>query len=426
MEPDVAKRRAAPYLVSMGQAYIIDAVRTPRGRGKAGKGALSAIHPQELLAQVLQQIVRRNDVHAQDIEDVVVGCVSQVKEQGANLARNAVLAAGLPDAVTGVTLNRFCGSGLQACNFAALGVMAGQQDLVVGGGVESMSRVPMGSDEAMMDGLNLELRKKVFQVPQGISADLIATLDGLSREDVDRFALESQARAARAIEEARFSKSLFPVLAADGTVALDHDEHPRADTTLEGLGSLDPAFAKLGAMPAGPAGETLDALALARYPEAKAIRHVHHAGNSSGLVDGAAAVLFASEDYVKKSGLKPRARVRSVATLGTEPVIMLTAPAPVSERALKKAGMSVKDVDLFEINEAFAAIPLDTMRKLELDHEKVNVNGGAIALGHPLGATGAILLGTALDELERRGLGTALVTLCIGGGMGIATIIERL
>jgi len=425
MEPDVAKSGAAPYVVGMVSAYIIDAVRTPRGRGKAGKGALSGIHPQELLAQTLRKLVERTELRAEEIEDVVVGCVSEVKEQGANLARNAVLAAGLPDIVSGVTLNRFCGSGLQACNFAALGVMSGQQDLVVGGGVESMSRVPMGSDEAMMDGLNLELRKKVFQVPQGISADLIATLDGLTREAVDRFALESQARAAVAVKEGRFAKSLFPVRAADGSVALDHDEHPRADTTLDGLGTLEPAFAKLGAMPAGPAGETLDALALARYPEAKAIRHVHHAGNSSGIVDGAAAVLFASESYVKKSGLKPRARVRSVASIGTEPVIMLTAPAPASERALKKAGMSVKDVDLWEINEAFAAIPLDTIRKLELDPARVNVNGGAIALGHPLGATGAILLGTALDELERRGLATALLTLCVGGGMGVATVIER-
>jgi acetyl-CoA C-acetyltransferase len=409
----------------MVHAFIVDSVRTPRGRGKAGKGALSAIHPQELLAQTLNELVRRTQARAEDIEDVVVGCVSEVKEQGANLARNAVLAAGLPDVVTGVTLNRFCGSGLQACNFAAVGVMSGQQDLVVGGGVESMSRVPMGADEGMMDGLNLELRKKIFQVPQGISADLIATLDGLSREDVDRFALGSQKKAALAQQEGRFAKSLFPVLGADGKAALERDEYPRADTTLEGLSALEPAFAKMGATKVGPAGETLDELALARYPEAKAISHVHHAGNSSGIVDGAAAVLFASEGYVKKSGLKPRARVRSLATIGAEPVIMLTAPAPASERALAKAGMKAKDIDLWEINEAFAAIPLNTIRRLGIDPERVNVNGGAIALGHPLGATGAILLGTALDELERRGLATALITLCIGGGMGIATVIER-
>jgi len=413
-------------LKCMSDAFIIDAVRTPRGRGKLGKGALSGIHPQELLAQTLKQLVKRTGVQAEHIEDVVVGCVSQVKEQGANLARNAVLAAGLPDVVTGVTLNRFCGSGLQAVNFAALGVMSGQQELTVGGGVESMSRVPMGSDEALMDGLNLELRKKVFQVPQGISADLIATLDGTSREDVDRFALRSQKLAATAMAEGRFAKSLFPVVDAEGKVVLDREEFPRPETTLEGLTALEPAFVKMGAMPVGPNGETLDQIALARYPEAKAIRHVHHAGNSSGIVDGAAAVLFASADYVKKHGLKPRAKIRATATIGSEPLIMLTAPAPASERALRKAGMKAKDIDLWEINEAFATIPLNTTRRLGIDPERVNVNGGAIALGHPLGATGAILLGTALDELERRGLATALVTLCIGGGMGIATILERI
>jgi len=421
----VANAQKPTYSSEMGDAFIIDAVRTPRGRGKAGKGALSGIHPQELLAQTLNQLVSRSGARAEDIEDVVVGCVSEVKEQGANLARNAVLAAGLPDTVTGVTLNRFCGSGLQAANFAALGVMSGQQDLTIGGGVESMSRVPMGSDEAMMDGLNLELRKKIFQVPQGICADLIATLDGLSREDVDRFALRSQKLAGVALSEGRFAKSLFPVVDASGKVVLDHEEFPRPETTLEGLAALEPAFVKMGAAAVGPNGETLDQLALLRYPEAKEIRHVHHAGNASGIVDGAAAVLFASGEYVKKSGLKPRARIRSVATIGSEPIIMLTAPAPASERALKKAGMCARDIDLWEINEAFAAVPLNTIRRLGIDPERVNVNGGAIALGHPLGATGAILLGTALDELERRGLSTALITLCIGGGMGIATVIER-
>jgi acetyl-CoA C-acetyltransferase len=408
----------------MSDAFILDAVRTPRGRGRAGKGALSGIHPQELLAQTLKALAKRG-LRAEDVEDVVAGCVSEVKEQGANLARNTVLAAEWPDTVTGVTLNRFCGSGLQACNFAALGVMSGQQDLVVGGGVESMSRVPMGSDEAMMDGLNLGLRKRIYQVPQGISADLIATLDGVSREDVDRFALESQKRAAQAIAEGRFAKSLVPVVDAEGKVVLERDEHPRPDTTLEGLATLEPAFVKLGKAQAGPNGETLDELALQKYPEAKEIRHVHSAGNSSGIVDGAAAVVFASGDYVKRTGKKARARVRAVATLGTEPVIMLTAPSPVSEKALKKAGMTASDIDLWEINEAFASVVLNTIRRLKIDPERVNVNGGAIALGHPLGATGAMLLGTALDELERRNKATALVTLCIGGGMGIATIIER-
>jgi acetyl-CoA C-acetyltransferase len=409
----------------MGDAYIIDAVRTPRGRGKAGKGALSGIHPQELLAQALNQLARRNSLRREDVEDVVIGCVSQVKEQGACIARNSVLAADWPDDVTGVTLNRFCGSGLQAVNFAVLGVMSGQQDLVVGGGVESMSRVPMGSDEAMIDGHNLKLRKKLFQVPQGISADLIATLDGVTREQVDQFAVESQAKCARAVEEKRFAKSLFPVLDAEGKEVLDRDEHPRANTTLASLAALEPSFAMMGAAAMGPNGETLDQLALKRYPEASEIRHVHHAGNSSGIVDGAALVLLASEAYVKKSGLKPRARVRAVATAGAEPVIMLTAPTPASQRALLKAGMTARDVDLWEINEAFAVVPLNTIRRLEIDPAKVNVNGGAIALGHPLGATGAILLGTALDELERQNLSTALITLCIGGGMGIATVIER-
>ncbi len=409
----------------MSDAFIIDAVRTPRGRGKAGKGALSGIHPQELLAQTLNELTRRNQLKNDDVEDVVIGCVSQAKEQGSCIARNSILAAGWPDGVTGVTLNRFCGSGLQGVNFAAMGIMSGMQDLSVGGGVESMSRVPMGSDEGMLDGNNLKLRKKLFQVPQGISADLIATIDGTTREDVDRFALESQKKCAIALEEKRFARSLFPVLADDGKVALDRDEFPRPDTTPEALAGLQASFVVMGGAALGPNGETLDQLALKRYPEVKAINHVHHAGNSSGIVDGAAVVLLASDRYVKKSGLKPRARIRALATAGAEPVIMLTAPTPASQRALDKAGMKVKDIDLWEINEAFAVVPLQTMRRLEIDPAKVNVNGGAIALGHPLGATGACLLGTALDELERRNLATALITLCIGGGMGIATIIER-
>lgn len=409
----------------MGDAFIIDAVRTPRGRGKAGKGALSGIHPQELLAQTLNHMANRQNLKKEDVEDVVMGCVTQVKEQGACIARNSVLAAGWPDVVTGVTLNRFCGSGLQGVNFAAMGVMSGQQELTIGGGVESMSRVPMGGDEAMLDGHNEQLRKRVFQVPQGISADLIATMEGFTRDDADQFAERSQAKAARAIEEKRFQKSLFAVKDADGTVLLDHDEHPRPGTTAESLAGLQPSFAMMGQAPMGPNGESLDAMALKPYPQVKEIHHIHHAGNSSGIVDGAAAVLLASGNYAKKNGLKPRARIRAVATVGAEPVIMLTAPAPASKRALDKAGMNVSDIDLWEINEAFATVPLQTIRKLEIDPDKVNVNGGAIALGHPLGATGACLLGTALDELERQDKNTALVTLCIGGGMGIATIIER-
>lgn len=410
----------------MRDVYIVDAVRSPRGRGKAGKGALSGLHPQELLAQTLKHLARKSGIERRDVSDVVIGCVSQVNEQGACLARNAVLAAEWPLEVTGVTLNRFCGSGLQAVNFAAMGVMSGQQEVSIGGGVESMSRVPMGSDGGMIDGLNLRLRKRTPMVPQGISADLIATLEGFSRRDVDQFAVESQRKAARAIEENRFAKSLFSVQDEDaGRELLAKDEFPRPDTSLESLGKLEPSFVAMGGAPMGPNGETLDQLAVNAYPQAKQIQHVHTAGNSSGIVDGAAVVLLASGDYVRAHGLKPRARIRATATIGAEPIIMLTAPAPASERALAMAKMSVADVDLWEINEAFAAVPLQTIRKLGIDPERVNVNGGAIALGHPLGATGAALLGTAVDELERANKTTALITLCIGGGMGIATVIER-
>jgi acetyl-CoA C-acetyltransferase len=410
----------------MTASYIIDAVRTPRGRGKVGKGALTGIHPQELLAQCLTTLRDRRGLDAREVADVIVGCVSQVNEQGSNLARNAVLAAQWPNEVSATTLNRFCGSGLQAVNFGAMGTGSGAMDLVVAGGVESMSRVPMGSDGGSMDGNNLRLRERVFQVPQGISADLIATLEGFSREDLDALALRSQKNAARAIEEGRFAKSLFPVKdPATGAVALERDEFPRPGTTAEELAALKPSFVQLGEAAVGSKGETLDQIALTKYPEAKTIRHLHSAGNSSGIVDGAAAVLLASEKYVKEKGLKPRAKIRAMATIGSEPVIMLTAPAPASARALKMAGMSARDIDLWEINEAFAAVVLQTIRKLDIDPGRVNVNGGAIALGHPLGATGAMLLGTAVDELERSGKGTALITMCIGGGQGIATIVER-
>ncbi|HEX7243736.1 MAG TPA: acetyl-CoA C-acetyltransferase [Longimicrobiaceae bacterium] len=410
----------------MADAYIIDAVRTPRGRGKKGKGSLTEVHPQELLAQTLVRLAERTGIDAGDVEDVVVGCVSQVGEQGANVARNAVLAADWPLHVSGVALNRFCGSGLQAVNFAAMGVMSGAQDLAVGGGVESMSRVPMGSDGGEGDGINPRLRRRHSQVPQGISADLIATLEGFTREELDAFALESQRRAAEAQGECRFSRSLFPVRDPEtGTVLLERDEYLRPETTAEALAGLPAAFERAGATPAGPEGETLDEIVLAKYPRAGAVRHLHTAGNSSGIVDGAAAVLLASEGYVRAHGMKPRARVRSMATHAEDPVIMLTAPTETARRALRKAGMEAGDVDLWEINEAFAAVPLQTIRNLGLDPERVNVNGGAIALGHPLGATGAMLLGTALDELERRGLATALVTLCIAGGQGVATVIER-
>ncbi len=408
------------------EAYVLDAVRTPRGKGKAGKGALSGVHPQELLAQTLEALAGRTGIDRGEVDDVVVGCVSQVGEQGANVARNAVLAAGWPVEVSGVSLNRFCGSGLQAVNFAAMGVASGAQQLVVAGGVESMSRLSLGADGAGQDGGNLRLRARHFQVPQGISADLIATLEGISREEVDAFALESQRKAGEARGACRFSRGLFPVLNPEtGAVLLEKDEYPRPETTAEGLAALAPAFAAFGASPLGPDGETVDEIARRPYPEVQAIHHVHTAGNSSGIVDGAAAVLLASADYVRAHGLKPRARIRAVATAGAEPVIMLTAPTPASRKALKAAGMEAGDIDLWEINEAFAVVPLKTIRDLGIDPGRVNVNGGAIALGHPLGATGAMLLGTALDELERRDLSTALVTLCIGGGQGIATILER-
>lgn len=410
----------------MPNGYIIDAVRTPRGRGKRGKGSLNEIHPQELLAQTLQQLAKRTGIDASDVDDVVVGCVSQAGEQGANIARQAVLAAGWPLHVGGVSLNRFCGSGLQAVNFAAVGVMSGAQELVVGGGVESMSRQPMGSDGAEGDGMNPHLRRKHFQVPQGISADLIATLEGFTREELDAYALESQRRAAHAQQSCHFGRALFPVVDPEtGAVALERDEFLRPETTMEALATLPAAFVAAGATAAGPNGETLDELILARYPRASHVDHLHTAGNSSGIVDGAAAVLLASDEYVRRTGIQPRARIRSVAVHAEDPLIMLTAPTETARKALRKAGMQTGDIDLWEINEAFAAVPMQVARNLSLDPERVNVNGGAIALGHPLGATGAILLGTALDELERRGLATALITLCIAGGQGVATVIER-
>ncbi len=410
----------------MATSYIIDAVRTPRGRGKAGQGALSGVHPQELFAQVLRGLQRRGGLDAREVDDVMVGCVSQVGEQGANVARNAVLAAGWPDEVSAVTLNRFCGSGLQAVNFAAMAVASGALDLAVGGGVESMSRVPMGADGGGQDGANVRLRERVYQVPQGISADLIATLEGFTREQLDEVALRSQHNAAAAIERGSFNGSLVPVVdPVSGELLLGRDEYPRPDTTAAGLAGLRAAFTGLGATVVGPNGETLDQIAVAAYPRAGTVQHLHTAGNSSGIVDGAAAVLLASERYVRERGVKPRARVLAMSTVGTEPLLMLTAPAPASQKALRAAGMTAKDIDLWEINEAFAGVVLQTMRALEIDPSRVNVNGGSIALGHPLGATGAMLLGTALDELERTGKQTALITLCIGGGQGIATIIER-
>lgn len=408
------------------KSYIIGAARTPRGKGKVGKGALTAVHPQELLATVLRALPARSGFAEKDVDDVVVGAVSQIGEQGANIGRNAVLAAGWPNEVGGVALNRFCGSGLQAINFAAMGVASGAQQLVVAGGVESMSRLGLGADGGGQDGGNPRLRERVFQVPQGISADLIATLERFTREQVDDVALRSQRNAAVAVEHGRFHKSL--VLVRDPfteALLLERDEHLRPETTKEGLAALKPSFVTLGETVVGPNGETLDQIAIAAYPKARKIDHLHTAGNSSGIVDGAAVVAVASEDYVKANGIRPRARIRAVATVGTEPLLMLTGPAPASHKALRAARMKPSDIDLWEINEAFAGVVLHTIRELGIDQARVNVNGGAIALGHPLGATGAILVGTALDELERSGKSTALITMCIGGGQGIATVLER-
>ena len=409
----------------MGEAWIIDAVRTPRGRGKKD-GALVGVHPQELMAQVLNALKDRNQFNPLDVEDVLVGCVTAYGDQAMCIARMSVLAAEWPNDSTGVTINRFCGSGQQAVNSGAMGVKSGEQQLVVAGGVESMSRVPMGADKGGIDGHNPHLRELHPLVAQGVSADLIATLEGFSREDCDRFALLSQQRYIRANKEGRLKKSLIPVRDAKGNIVLEVDEYPRPETTMEGLAKLPPSFADMGRYV--QKGDTLsfDQKAMSRYPQVEGINHVHHAGNSSGIVDGAGAVLIASPEYARSHGMKPRARIVATATAGDEPIIMLTAPVPATKRVLKKAGMTIKDIDLVEINEAFASIPLKVMRDCEMDPDTVNVNGGAIAIGHPLGATGSMLVGTVLDELERQNKTTGLITMCIGGGMGIATIIERI
>ena len=408
----------------MREALIIDGARTPRGKGKA-TGSLHEIHPQELLAQVLNALVARAGFDTKDVDDVVVGNGSGDGDHGICIGRLAVLAAGWPVEAPGLTLNRFCGSGQQAVAFAAMGIRAGFQDLVVAGGAESMSRwVPFSGPPDFTAGNEL-LRERYPLVPQGISADLIATLEGFSREDVDAFAVTSQARAALAQAEGRFDRSVVPVHRADGTLVLDRDEHLRPGTTLETLAGLTPSFAEMGTTTFEGFDRSFDAMCQQAYPKVDAIEHIHHGGNSSGVVDGASAVVLASDEYAQAHALTPRARVVMHAVAGSEPVIMLTAPGPATEKVLAQAGMTLDDIDLFEINEAFAAVPLKTMRDLDLDPDKVNVNGGAIALGHPIGATGAMLIQTVLDELERRDLSTGLVTMCTGGGMGTATIIER-
>jgi acetyl-CoA C-acetyltransferase len=399
----------------VGDAFIVDVVRTPRGRGRPD-GGLHDVHPQELLAQCLRALRTRVGFDPVEVDDVIAGNGILSGDHDA-VGRLATLLAGWPESVPGLTVNRFCGSAQQAVTLAAMGVASGYQDLVVAGGVESMSRWGRAAGSATIDGDNPDFRARFPTVPQGVSADLIATLEGFTRDDVDAFAVESQRRAAVAAAEGRFDRGIVPVTAPGGDVLLAVDEHPRPDTSLEGLAKLRPAFAE--------AGEAYDDAARARHPEVNRIEHVHHAGNSSGVVDGAAAAVVASDAWVRAHGVTPRARVRGAAAVGSEPVIMLTAPGPAAERCLEKAGMTVDDVELWEVNEAFAAVPLKTMRDLGLDPERVNVNGGAIALGHPIGATGAMLIGTVLDELERRDLTTGLVTMCTGAGMGTATVIER-
>ena len=400
----------------MTEAYIYDAVRTPRGRGRSN-GSLHEVRPIELATQVLQAIRDRNNLDTSYVDDVVLGCVMPVGEQGADIARMAALNADYSENVPGKQLNRFCASGLEAVNTAAAQVMSGQSDLAIGGGVESMSRVPMGADGGAMM-MDPAIAAKMYFVPQGISADLVATKYGFSREDVDAYSVESQRRAKHAWDSSYFKRSIVPVKDQIGLTVLDNDEYMRPGTTMEDLAKLNPAFT----IPGEQAG--FDAVAIQRYPEVERINHVHHAGNSSGIVDGAAAVLVGSKEIGEKLGLKARARIRAFASIGSEPTIMLTGPAPATEKALKRAGMTTKDIELYELNEAFAAVVLRYMQALGIPHDKINVNGGAIAMGHPLGATGAMILGTLIDEMERRGAATGLATLCVGGGMGTATIVE--
>jgi acetyl-CoA C-acetyltransferase len=400
----------------MSEAFVFDAIRTPRGKGKKD-GSLHEVKPINLLAGVLRDLQARSDFDTAAVDDIVMGVVSPIGEQGSVLPKVAALKAGWDWRCSGVQLNRFCASGLEAVNMAAMKVKSGWEDLVVAGGVESMSRVPIGSDGGAW-AQDPETNSETLFVPQGVGADLIATMAGFTREDVDAFALESQKRATRARAEGRFASSIVPVKDFLGQTILAEDEFIKPGTTLEGLAGLKPAFEQLGAM-------GFDAVALQRYPQVERIHHVHHAGNSSGIVDGAAAVLIGSEAAGKAHGLKARARIVSVALSGDDPTIMLTGPMPAARKALAKAGLTIDQIDLFEVNEAFATVPMKFMQEMGVPHEKVNVNGGAIAMGHPLGATGAMILGTLIDELHRQNKRYGLATLCVGGGMGIATVVER-
>ena len=412
----------------MTEAWIIDACRTPRGVGKFGKGALTHLHPQRLGATVLRALAERNGINTAEVDDVIWGTSSQRGPAAGDLGRMSALDAGYDMRSSGVTLDRFCGSGIPAVNLAAATIMAGMADMVVAGGTEMMSMPNRRSSEdgpPLMDAGNRHLRALHPQSNQGVCADAIATMQGISREAVDALALESQRRAAVAIAEGRFAKSLVTVHNDDGSVALDHEEFPRPQTTAEGLASLKPSFAALADVPLDDQGLTFRSLILEKYPDVK-IEHVHHAGNSSGVVDGSAAILLASPDYAKAHGFKPRARIVAIANQGDCPTLMLNAPVPAARRVLAKADLTLDDIDLFEINEAFAVVAEKFIRDLKLDRDKVNVNGGAMALGHPIGATGAMLIGTVLDELERRDLDRGLVTMCAGGGMAPAIIIERI
>ena len=412
----------------MGNAYIVDACRTPRGIGKVGKGALAHLHPSYLGSTVLAAMAERNDLNTAEVDDIIWGTSSQTGKQGGDLGRMAALNAGYDVRSSGVTLDRFCGSGITTVNLAAAQLMSGMEDLVIAGGTEMMSyhgQIADPSQPPMIDSGNLELRAMHPQSQQGVCADAIATLEGIDRDAVDNLALVSQARAAQAIAEGRFDKSLISVKNPDGTVALDHEEFPRPETTKEGLAELKTVFSVVRDVPVDEAGTTYGALIQQKYPEIIDFNHIHHAGNSSGVVDGAAALLLASEAYMEKSGMQPRARIVATANMGDCPTLMLNAPVPAAEKVLMKAGLTKDDIDVWEINEAFSVVAERFIRKLDLDREKVNINGGAMALGHPIGATGSILVGTALDELERQGGRYALITMCAAGGMAPAIIIER-
>jgi acetyl-CoA C-acetyltransferase len=411
----------------MSEAWIIDACRTPRGIGKKGKGALADEHPQHLGATVLRAIAERNDINTAEVGDVIFGTSSQRGRQSGDLARMAALDAGFDIRSSGMTLDRFCGSGITSVNLAAMNIMAGAEDMVIGGGTEMMSTFGEGGapQSPFLDNDNLRLRATHPQPHQGVCADAIATLENIDREALDALAYVSQQRAAAAILEGRFDKSLIPVFKVDGTLALDREEFPRPQTTLEGLAGLKAAFAPMADYPLDEAGTTYRNMVLQKYPGLE-INHVHHAGNSSGVVDGAAAVLLTSPDYARANGMKPRARIRAMCNMGDCPTLMLNAPVPAARKVLAKAGLQVADIDLFEINEAFAVVAEKFIRDLNLDRDKVNVNGGAMALGHPIGATGSILIGTMLDELERRDLQFGLVTMCAAGGMAPAIVIERI